>query len=1760
MHPSPSRSTSESYRCLLHLEPLEPRLLLSLAAGQELLLAGAAPGLDAPGSALLAGPADTTGGAVLHDESVPTKSGQVFVIDDWDSKVTKNDLGFNYFSGNCGTTETTEGITTIAASNESNGSTGGSLDVSFNFAGQPTEAFAGYFASLFGLTDTLVSLDGSGTQPSEATEFPGYFLDTQNIYGKLLPFAGRSVEQLRFDVRQVSDSGQPVTLKIELRDEPDAEHPNGFDVFTRYTLGGDDWQTVTLSLPSSFTRSVEGNGNTSAFDWGKVSRFSLIVERRNVADGVANPDSGGFLVDNLDLVDTDGQYPDLAAMQDQATGGLDPSHEKDFLNYVREISSAYFLDFASTDPRTGGIIQDRSSFADLMSVGGVGFQLPSYVIDAQRGYETRDAAATQVLDILRVLANQPQGSDRVGTIGYQGFFYHFLGIDGLRRQNFDFTATPENEALTTVELSTIDTALAIAGVVTAGQYFDGNSPVETEIRTLANEIYGRVNWSFMLDTAAGPNQNQFYLGWKPNETRGGEAFEIPDGAGQGQYSGSPGSPQTLDYYTDEGLLVALLAMGSPNPAHRLGREVWDAMVRDDAGGSFVRTYPGSLFTYQFFSVWNATQWLGTDSHPTQPVDFFENTRDAIQATIGYAVSNPEGHATLNQDRWGLSAAEGPYDDYVAWAAPTAALAAGTSELGTVTNYAVGASILHDPADALRALWDAAEHEDLNADGSPELLNPRFGFADAYDLQIADALVPGLHDPADPEILRSSGAWANFTGFAIDQGSMLVMIDNYLGDNFVPRLFMSNPGIAAALQTLFPDADIPFPQDRLVGTKTSGSVQVLIYDMTGPVDVNPNDVQVAFGRNNSVQSVTLRGTQPMDGLGLAISGATSVGPINDARTGAPAIRLEGESGTGFAQRQPRSNASHVATAWLTGTHLVDTLSFTSRVAGYYDFHVRYSNDGAADTIQVSLDGVPIGSPFLTQDTRPPGGAPGSGWNQFAWTDSLASIPVAAGHHTLTVSVLQTDAWGVEIDRVDLTPTALGALAFIASDAPIDSVRLKSGLAGYDINGATFGSLTLPADIDGDGDLNDPVSLWTPGRVKSIDVAGPWAGGASAAWIGTAKAGGSFGVDLRLAGADPRGVSLGTLQAGHAANATVSTPGLITSIKAVDWQDGSISANSLGSLTTTGGSAGASPSRLPGDFGADLALAGANLAPRAATLGSVKIAGSLVGGQWSVPGKTGAVAIGHVLAPITLGDVASISTSSPLVREVQGGVPVGLIAVETVDGAARASRIQFHSIARWPRTLCDHTTTGGTLVPGDVLGSMTLASLKNHFVSSGLGTWTGDPSKLKPGLLASFGTSNDPTYKFVKGTAFIYDEALAIEALLEGAAPDAESRARAFQIADALVLLHDHDPLNASAVPDPTFPELTPAPLRDRYLSGVVADSRTSTRVIVRPDSSNAASGNQAYVALALQRAADVAGAAGDADRAADYLRTAKELLLYVGRNREKPGPLEGFRMSDDPAVGQARSTENNIDLAMAFGRAAATETAPALKTQWEAWRDWAAYFVNQMYGGNVRFGALPWISDTWQYFHAGTGLGDDINPDLIPIDSGAWCSLQLGDHRDVAFDLLEFLATSRDAKGRVYTGFDPGFRAVDDESLTSRRDGVGTEATAYLALIARKLGDTAILAALPARDSLTPDEQASYDVIVSAAAGASDQDLANWLVGGLAEIQLHAPNTDVLGLVAAPARNVGTGEYSLVNAWSLASTCWARFAFTGWDIFSDSLIA
>jgi hypothetical protein len=93
-----------------------------------------------------------------------------------------------------------------------------------------------------------------------------------------------------------------------------------------------------------------------------------------------------------------------------------------------------------------------------------------------------------------------------------------------------------------------------------------------------------------------------------------------------------------------------------------------------------------------------------------------------------------------------------------------------------------------------------------------------------------------------------------------------------------------------------------------------------------------------------------------------------------------------------------------------------------------------------------------------------------------------------------------------------------VAFIVSNAPIKSIQLKSGMTGYDLEGLTLGGLSLPADIDGDGDTADETAIYAKGSVGTIALAGKatgdvWIGGKDSKGLALSsfsnKAGGYYG---------------------------------------------------------------------------------------------------------------------------------------------------------------------------------------------------------------------------------------------------------------------------------------------------------------------------------------------------------------------------------------------------------------------------------------------------------------------------------------------------------------------------------------------------------------------------------------------------------------------------------------------------------------------------
>ncbi len=72
-----------------------------------------------------------------------------------------------------------------------------------------------------------------------------------------------------------------------------------------------------------------------------------------------------------------------------------------------------------------------------------------------------------------------------------------------------------------------------------------------------------------------------------------------------------------------------------------------------------------------------------------------------------------------------------------------------------------------------------------------------------------------------------------------------------------------------------------------------------------------------------------------------------------------------------------------------------------------------------------------------------------------------------------------------DRRKGTPAAIG---FIAADTTIWSTQLKTGFAGYDLNGLTLGGLTFADDIDGDGNTTDLTGFYCTAGAWHVDLRG------------------------------------------------------------------------------------------------------------------------------------------------------------------------------------------------------------------------------------------------------------------------------------------------------------------------------------------------------------------------------------------------------------------------------------------------------------------------------------------------------------------------------------------------------------------------------------------------------------------------------------------------------------------------------------------------
>jgi hypothetical protein len=433
-----------------------------------------------------------------------------------------------------------------------------------------------------------------------------------------------------------------------------------------------------------------------------------------VCTGVARADtlgSGGG-VSATQLAAGDAAIENPASLPGKST--LTAEDEK-FLDDMERRGIQYFVDYS--DPVTG-LMPDRgkadgSGPAEIASTAAVGFGLTALCVGDYHGWVPHQQAYDLSLRVLEFLRDHaPQN---------HGLFYHFLNMrTGEREWN--------------CEVSDIDTALLMAGVLTARQHFAG-----TELAKVADELYGRVDWPWMLSS-----DGTLYMGWKPD----------------------------VHFYANwrdfnEGPLLYLLAMGSAS--HPLKADAWRAWKREPvitySGLTYMQCPP--LFTHQYPQVWFDLRGVRDDY-----ADYYENSQLATIAQRQWTIDELSKRAsTYGPNMWGLTASD-VEDGYDALGGPPRNKEEKISEKinGIVMPTAAGGSMAFEPRlclddlEAMRASY-----------GTKAYL--KYGFVDAFN-------------PTD--------GWYDKDVLGIDIGPMVLMAEN-CRSGFVWKTFMSSPEAQAALK-------------------------------------------------------------------------------------------------------------------------------------------------------------------------------------------------------------------------------------------------------------------------------------------------------------------------------------------------------------------------------------------------------------------------------------------------------------------------------------------------------------------------------------------------------------------------------------------------------------------------------------------------------------------------------------------------------------------------------------------------------------------------------------------------------------------------------------------------------------------------------------------------------------------------------------------------------------------------------------------------
>lgn len=347
----------------------------------------------------------------------------------------------------------------------------------------------------------------------------------------------------------------------------------------------------------------------------------------------------------------------------------------------------------------------------------------------------------------RGFIDKAQGLDRIKMIvsflknkaqRFHGAFPHWL--NGTSGAVVPFSTNDNGADL-------VETSLLMMGLITARQYFAGADASEVNLRNDINSLWNGVEWDWFRQNS----QNVLYWHW------------------------SPSSAWTMNLKVqgwNECLITYVLAASSPT--HTITKDVYDnGWARNGAlkNGNTYYNYilplgenmGGPLFFahYSFMGINPKGLSDGYANYQTQ-------TKNHTLINYQYCKANPKGYYGYSDSVWGLTASN-IKDGYTA--------SSPTNDQGFIAPTAAISSMPYTPAESMAAL--KFFYYVLG-----DKLFKEYGFVDAFSL----------------DVVKNNGAWFADAHLAIDQGPIVVMIENYRS-GLLWSLFMNAPEVKAGLKKL-----------------------------------------------------------------------------------------------------------------------------------------------------------------------------------------------------------------------------------------------------------------------------------------------------------------------------------------------------------------------------------------------------------------------------------------------------------------------------------------------------------------------------------------------------------------------------------------------------------------------------------------------------------------------------------------------------------------------------------------------------------------------------------------------------------------------------------------------------------------------------------------------------------------------------------------------------------------------------------------------